>query len=281
MSAKLATAAINPTMTTMLRFFLLNCFLAGSILAAPTKLDRLKVGSQTYTNVTVVSVNATDLYFSYEKGIKNVKLRNLDPETQKLFNYDPQTAADAERQQTRDDARYQTSAAARATIPRGPAGQAGENPTDKRRMSSADNIEDPISDQSPIGKPGPPLQIEKWSGSAPVTKGKFVLLTFWTGWSIPCQKWIPQFNGFQKSFSDKLQVVGLLPEADAEDRSSVSKVEFPFAVDEKNKIQSAIGVKSVPFVVLMDPNGTILYEGHPAALGEKELKAILARAPGQ
>lgn len=263
----------------MLRFFLLNCFLAGSILAAPTKLERLKVGSQTYTNVTVVSVTPTDLYFSYEKGIKNVKLRNLDPETQKLFNYDPQTAADAERQQTRDDARFQSSVAAQAAAQIANAAQTGSNPNDKRRKSSADNVADPISDQSPIGKPGPPLQIEKWSGSAPVFKGKFVLLTFWTGWSVPCQKWIPQFNAFQKTFADRLQVIGLVPEADAEDRSMESKVEFPFAVDEKGRIQSAVGVKSVPFVVLMDPAGVILYEGHPAALGEKELKAILARPP--
>jgi hypothetical protein len=58
-----------------------------------------------------------------------------------------------------------------------------------------------------------------------------------------------------------------------------TKVDFPFAADAKGKYQAALGIKTVPSVVLMDPAGTILYEGHPAALGEKELKALLARAP--
>ncbi len=267
------------TMERMLRALLLSCLLTCSLLAAPAKLDRLEVGSQIYTNVTIVSVSATDLYFSYEKGIKNVKLRNLDPETQKLFNYDPQAATHLERQQSQDDVRFQSSVAARAAAQSANAAQAAANPNDKRRRSSEDNIADPISDQSPIGKPGPSLELEKWPGAPPVLKGKFVLVTFWTGWSLPCRKWIPQFNAFQKTFSDKLQVVGLLPEADAEDRSTQLKVEFPVAVDEKGKIQSAVGAKSVPFVVLMDPNGIILYEGHPAALGDKELKALLAKGP--
>src|SRR6185436_20928880 len=76
----------------MLRALALSLFIAASAAAYPSHLDQLKVGSQTYTNVAIVSVSATDLYFSHEKGIKNVKLRLLDPETQKLFNYDPRTA---------------------------------------------------------------------------------------------------------------------------------------------------------------------------------------------
>jgi hypothetical protein len=33
----------------------------------------------------------------------------------------------------------------------------------------------------------------------------------------------------------------------------------------------------VPFVVLLDPKGLILYEGHPAALNEKQLQSILSK----
>jgi thiol-disulfide isomerase/thioredoxin len=267
-------------MNSMLRILLLSCFVAGSTLAAPTKFERLKVGSDIYTNVTVVSFSATDLYFSHEKGIKNVKLRNLEPDVQKLFDYNPQTAADMEKQQTQDDARFQGSVAARIATQGAARGARGATDANaKRRTSSEENLADPISDQSPIGKPGPALEIEKWSGSAPVLKGKFVLLTFLTPWSVPCQKWIPQLNGLQTKLGEKLQVVGLVPEADAEDGSLDSKIDFPSAVDAKGKIQAAVGVKSVPYVLLMDPRGVIVYEGHPAALGEKELKLILAKPP--
>jgi hypothetical protein len=263
----------------MLRVLGFSFLIAVSVLAAPSRLDRLKVGSQIYTNITVVGVNATDLYFTYDKGIKNVKLRLLDPETQKLFNYDPKAATEIERQQTQDDARFQTSVVARGVIPGTSAGPGAPTANEKRHASSDENIIDAISDQSPVGKPGPTIGIEKWSGSTPppTLKGKFVLVTFWTPWSIPCQKWIPPVNVLQKKFSDKLDVIGFIPEADAEDRSMDSRLEFPYAVDEKGRYQAALGVKAVPFAVLMDPSGIILYEGHPAALGEKELKTLLAK----
>jgi thiol-disulfide isomerase/thioredoxin len=264
----------------MMRAFILSWLLSCSVLAAPpAKLDRLKVGSLTYTNVTIVSFSATDLYFSTDKGIKNVKLRLLDPETQKLFDYDPLAAAEKERKQSLDDAKYQSSVVARSVSSGARAAAQSANGNDKRRKSSEDNVADAISEQSPIGKPGPAIAAGKWSGSAPAPtlKGKFVLVTFWTPWSIPCQKWIPQFNALHKKFSDKLEVVGFVPESDAD--ATDLKVEFPFAPDEKAKYQTALGVKSVPFVALMDPTGIILYEGHPAALGEKELKSLLARPP--
>jgi thiol-disulfide isomerase/thioredoxin len=264
----------------MLRALVLNLLIAASAAAAyPTHLDRLKVGSQTYTNVAVVNVTPTDLYFSYEKGIKNVKLRLLDPETQKLFNYDPGTAHQLERQQDQSDARFQSSVAARGPGT-GSSRAVAASAEEKRRASSEENIADAISQQSLIGKPGPAIAAQKWLGSAaaPTLKGKFVLVTLWTPWSVPCQKWIPQLNALQKTFADKLDIVGFVPAADADDHSLDSKVNFPFAVDEKGKYQSALGVKSVPFVALMDPSGVILYEGHPAALGEKELKALIAKS---
>src|SRR5436190_13237164 len=192
----------------MLRVLLLSLLLVSSLAAAPSKLDRLKVGSQIYTNVAIVNVTPTDLYFSYQKGIKNVKLRQLDPETQKLFNYDPRAADELERQQSQSDARFQDSVATRAATSGGATAANAANAADKRKVSSEDNIVDAISEQSPIGKPGPAIGIEKWSGSAPAPtlKGKFVLVTFWTPWSVPCQKWIPQLNAFQKNFAAKLDV---------------------------------------------------------------------------
>ena len=260
----------------MLRFVALICFVGISVFAAPQTIERLKVGSQIYTNVSVVSYSATDLYFRYEQGVKNVKFRNLEPEIQKLFDYDPQAASQAERKQAQDDARYQSSVGTK--IAQGRPGQGAAGANDKRR-SSEDNVADPISDHSPIGKPGPALAIEKWLGPAPVLKGKFVLVSFWTPWSIPCQKWNTQLSALQKKFPDKLQVVGLVPEADAELMSTDSKMDFPSAVDAKGKIQAAAGVSSVPYVVLMDPAGAVLYSGHPAALGEKELRGLLAKEP--
>ena len=47
---------------------------AFSLGAAPVKLDSLTVGSETYSNVTFLGANATDVYFTHSLGIANVNL---------------------------------------------------------------------------------------------------------------------------------------------------------------------------------------------------------------
>ena len=42
--------------------------------AETLKLDTLKIGSTTYSNVTILGANATDLYFRHSLGFGNVKL---------------------------------------------------------------------------------------------------------------------------------------------------------------------------------------------------------------
>src|SRR5438067_9838566 len=74
--------------------------------AALEKLDRLVVGSKTYTNVTIVGINATDLFFTYEQGMSNAKLKYLEPALQERFHYDPEVSALVEKQQMEDEARY-------------------------------------------------------------------------------------------------------------------------------------------------------------------------------
>ena len=263
----------------MLRMLLIGWLLgavAATVAAPPTKLDRLKVGSLTYSNVTIVNVTPTDLYFSYEKGIKNVKLRLLDPETQKLLNYDPRAAEELEWKQIQDAARFQSTVASTSSRGTNPS---GAPETEKKPKSFQESIADPISDRSLIGKPAPPITVGKWSGSAraPALKGKFVLLAFVAPWSIPSQKAVSQLDALQKAFTGKIECAGLLPEADAEDRSLDSKFDFPFAIDEKNRLASAFAVENVPCVVLINPGGLILYQGHPAALGERELRLLLSK----
>src|SRR3954447_4621710 len=55
---------------------------------ADEKLPMLKVGSEVYSNVTVTSVTARDIYFTSSQGLGNAKLKNLEPAMQKHFNYD-------------------------------------------------------------------------------------------------------------------------------------------------------------------------------------------------
>src|ERR1043166_5362834 len=118
--------------------------------AAPVKLEYLKAGSLTYSNVTVMRVTETDLYFSHDKGMANTKLKYLEPELQKKFDFNPQLATEIERRQTREDSLFQGAVASNLA----------SNAVAVIRAAAApeDSLADAVSDKSILGKPGPGLQ---------------------------------------------------------------------------------------------------------------------------
>jgi hypothetical protein len=53
------------------------------------KMPVLKANGQVYSNVSIYKVTATDISFSSDQVIGNAKLKDLDPDLQKHFHYDP------------------------------------------------------------------------------------------------------------------------------------------------------------------------------------------------
>jgi len=268
----------------MLRFFVLGglllfCFASP---AAHLKLDVLKVGPKTYRNVTVLGVNATDLYVTHAHGIANVKLKYLDANLQKQFHYDAQAAAEAERQQAQEDSTYQLSVESDLVAQAQTAALAAQKAALAARKAAAtseDSLADPVSDQSLLGKPVPAIEADKWLGQKPVLKEKFVLITFWAPWSIPCRNCIPELNALQKKFPDKLVVVGVTSESEEDvEQMAGPRMEFSCAIDSQAKLSAAAGVTSIPCVLLVDAKGIVRYQGHPAAIDEKKLQSLLAKA---
>lgn len=66
----------------------------------------LEANGHLYKNVTVTTVTASDIYFTYDGGMGNARLADLSPELQQRFHYDPDTAAAQEQQQARANANY-------------------------------------------------------------------------------------------------------------------------------------------------------------------------------
>jgi len=253
---------------------LITLLLGLAVQGESLKLGILKVGSATYTNVTVLGSNATDLYFKHTLGFANVKLKYLSSDLQKRFDYDPKAAQEAEKRQNEQDILYQ-SAVARTELNQQASAAAAKT---KTALGSETDLADPISEKSLLGKPGPKLEVDKWLGEKPALEGKFVLMSFWAPWSAPCKQWIPELNALQKKYSDKLVVVGITagPETDVAEMTE-PRIDFASAVDSKAKLSAAAGITSIPYVVLSDPQGIVLYAGHPGAITDKKFPAILAR----
>ena len=101
----------------MYRLFICTAWICTSVslYASSAKFEFITVGGINYSNVTVFGANATDLFFNSDSGIRNVKLKYLTPDLQKQFNYDPDVAEKAEKQQVEDDKHYQENIAASIT----------------------------------------------------------------------------------------------------------------------------------------------------------------------
>jgi hypothetical protein len=72
---------------------------AGLLARAGEKIPVLKAGSETYSNVVVTRVSATDVCFLSSGGMGNVKIKDLSPEMQKHFNFNPTVARAVEEKQ--------------------------------------------------------------------------------------------------------------------------------------------------------------------------------------
>lgn len=242
--------------------------------AEPLKLESLEVGPSTYRQVTVLGANATDLYFKHAAGIANVKLKNLSPELQQQFDYDPKVAAAAEQKQLKEDAAFLEAVAQEIAARAQKAKQAAHDAV----AISENGLADPISDQSPLGRPAPKLTTIKWLGETPETEGKAVLVFFWTTGSMSCRKAISEMNSYQKDFHDRLVVVGLSAQEEREVAAFGDvKIDFPLAADSKSTFTKAAGVTSVPQAMLIDAQRIVRYVGHPAALDAPTLERLLPK----
>jgi hypothetical protein len=73
---------------------------------AEERLTVLKVGNDVFSNVTVVAVSPTDIYFTHPGGMANAKLKELTPELQQHFHYNTTNAMAVEKNQMEANAQY-------------------------------------------------------------------------------------------------------------------------------------------------------------------------------
>jgi len=240
---------------------------------AETKLATLQVGNEVYSNVTVLSVTLTDIYFSHSLGLGNAKLKSLDPSLQKRFHFDAAKAAEKEEQQTAANALYSQALKDAKPI------HAPHGSSNGQANSSGSNDEVPsheISARSFLNEPSPPVVAEKWLTPQPITVGKFILVDFWATWCGPCRSTIPELNELYRKFKDRLVVVGLSDESEQEvSRMTEPRIEYAVAIDTQHRASHTFGVERIPHAVLVDPKGVVRFEGHPGYLDERKLAGLL------
>src|SRR3972149_166340 len=115
-------------------------------------------------------------------------------------------------------------------------------------------------------------------------RGKFVLIDFWTFCCINCMHVLPELKQLEEAYPHELVVIGVHSakfeqEQDTENiREAVLRYEIahPVVNDAEMTIGKRYGARSWPTLVLIDPNGEVVWVGR----GEKtfeELRALVER----
>jgi len=147
------------------------------------------------------------------------------------------------------------------------------SPFDSEYESPVPKKEKRLWARSCLWDKAPELIVEKWLSEQPQTEGKYVLIEFWATWCGPCRRSIPVLNGFHEKFKDELVVIGISDEPEADVRRLEDPlVEYYSAIDTQARTKKGLGVFGIPHVVLLEPDGYVVWEGFPL-LKDYELTA--------
>ena len=132
----------------------------------------------------------------------------------------------------------------------------------------------------------PRLEFKTTDGAAITSdtlRGKIVMLDFWATWCGPCVAAAPHMVEVNDKYGPKgLQIIGVsLDRNPAALAKGVKELKFtwPQHLDAGGKIAGEFGVDGIPEVVLIAPQGQVLWRGHPSAMDEAIERAFREHPP--
>jgi cytochrome c biogenesis protein CcmG, thiol:disulfide interchange protein DsbE len=254
----------------------IGLFVAALTARTEEKFTVLTVGDESYTNVTVTSVTATDIYFSHARGMGNAKLKDLAPALQKHFGYDRKKAGEAERQKRASSWEYRVALATAKPVVR--VSTARGEPPEGAILDEGDLVVTNLLARSFRGQRPPQIFVDEWLTQPPDVTGKFVLIEFWRSSSEPCRDAIPHLNNLQAKYKDRLVVIGLSDEPVADVQKITSpRIEYSVGTDTEAKTLQAIEVRAIPHAILIDPKDIVRFEGVPGYLDEDMVDHLIAK----
>lgn len=230
---------------------------------ANERLSELQSGNDIYSNVTVLMVSDTDVYFTYDngKGMANAKLKSLSPELQKHFHYNSATAAQVEQRQALANAKYLHQVISQPPPP------AARDSEDVRSRSMPDTYGDVPSRYknttvTRTGDVAPISSIRTIDGRTVDFHGKVVLLDFFADWCAPCREEMPYVQKYLwQQFKSRGLIVAAVGYGHSKQETKAFQQQngysFPFVADPNKAIYHKFATQYIPRCVLIGRDGRI------------------------
>ena len=112
--------------------------------------------------------------------------------------------------------------------------------------------------------------------------GKVVLLNFWATWCRPCSEEIPWFIEFQREHeSEGFAVIGVSVDQDGwkavKPVMESLKINYRVAIANGDVVREYGGIESLPFSLLIDPDGRPVFK-HVGITSKNQFEKAIARA---
>lgn len=111
--------------------------------------------------------------------------------------------------------------------------------------------------------------------------GQVLLVDFFAHWCAPCARQVPHLNELVEAYGGQgLNVLGVTGDDPATAAEWLARLEarYPHARDAELVLQIELGFRPLPFAVLVDPFGVIVWQGNPGELPLDEIEALLEGA---
>jgi len=143
-----------------------------------------------------------------------------------------------------------------------------------------------IATGSRIGERAPDFSLRSLGGelfSLAQFRGRVVILDFWASWCAPCRATMPTLHALWQDVASRgVVLVGISldrSEAAAASYLAANNYEDMVALWESlaaaQSVASLYGVRAIPRTVVIDRNGVVRFNGHPATLGRAAIEPVL------